>query len=151
MNPAVNWQLLKQHMIQSCLRNAKRFFFFNKFISSKGKKSFYLKIYIYEHVMKVLDVPCNVLWKMQMHFQESWSMPAGEGDKFGPQWADPRMEGVGRALERDYTHSTVGSADLPPDSVLWCSSLFWLLPLNSPQMGNGKRPAAWESNQEDHS
>lgn len=26
-----------------------------------GKKSFHLKIYIYEHVMNVLDVPCNVL------------------------------------------------------------------------------------------
>lgn len=34
------------------------------------------------------------------------------------------IEGVAGALERDYTHLTVGSADLPPDSVLWCSSLF---------------------------
>lgn len=80
MNPAVNWQLLKQHMIQSSLRNAKCFFF-NKSISSKGeKKSFHLKIYIYEHVMNVLDVPCNVLWKIQMRFQESWGKPAGQGD-----------------------------------------------------------------------
>lgn len=70
--------------------------------------------------------------------------------QFGPSWADPRMEGVGRALERDYTHLTEGSVALPPDSVLWCPSLFGLLPLNSSQMGSGKRPAAWENNQEDH-
>ena len=102
--------------------------------------------------MNVLDVPCNVLWKIQMHFQESWSMPAGQGDSLALGGQIQGMEGVGGgALERDYTHLTVGSADLPPDSVLWCSSLFWLLPLNSPQMGNGKRPAAWENNQEDHS
>lgn len=30
--------------------------------------------------MNVLDVPCNVLWKIQMHFQESWSMSIGQGD-----------------------------------------------------------------------
>lgn len=52
---------------------------FNKFVSSKGKKLFHLKIYIYEHVMNVLDVPCNVLWKILIHFQESWSKPAGQG------------------------------------------------------------------------
>lgn len=80
MNPAVNWQLLKQHMIQSCLRNAKCFFSPNKFISSKGKKSSHLKIYIYEHVMNVLDVPRNVLWKIQMRFQESWSKPDSQRD-----------------------------------------------------------------------
>lgn len=32
--------------------------------------------------MNVLDVPCNVLWKMQMRFQESWGKPAGQGDSW---------------------------------------------------------------------
>lgn len=31
------------------------------FIQGGGGESFHLKIYIYEHVMNVLDVPCNVL------------------------------------------------------------------------------------------
>lgn len=30
--------------------------------------------------MNVLDVPCNVLWKIQMHFQESRSKPANQKD-----------------------------------------------------------------------
>lgn len=63
--------------------------------------------------------------------------------QFGPSWAGPMMEGVGRARERDYACLTMGSADLLPDSVLWC------LPLSSSQMGSGERPAAWEHNQED--
>lgn len=78
MNPAVNWQLLKQHTIQSCLRNAKCFLF-QQVHFIQGKKLFHLKIYIYEHVMNVLDVPCNVLWKILIRFQESWSKPAGQG------------------------------------------------------------------------
>ena len=126
-------------------------FFPNKFISSKEKKSFHLKIYIYEHVMNVLDVPCNVLWKIQMLFQESWSKPASQGDSLAFSGQIRGMEGVDQALERDYNRLTVGSADLPPDSVLWYSSLFWRPSLNFSQMGSGKRPAAWDNNQEDHS
>lgn len=101
--------------------------------------------------MNVLDVPCNVLWKIQMRFQESWSKPASQGDSLVFSGQIQGMEGVSRALERDYTCLTVGSADLPPDSVLWYSSLFWLFPLNSPKMGSAKRPAAWENNQKHHS
>lgn len=97
--------------------------------------------------MNVLDVPGNVLWKIQMRFQESWNKPDSQGDSLAFSGQIQGMEGV----KRDYTSSTVGSADLAPDIVLWSSSLFWLLPLNSPQMGSGKRPAAWENNQEYHS
>lgn len=107
MNPAVNWQLLKQHMIQSCLRNAKCVFL-QQVHFIQGKTSFRLKIYIYEHVMNVLDVPCNVLWKIQMHFQESWSKPAGHGDSLDLSGQIQGMEGVGWALERDYTRLAVG-------------------------------------------
>lgn len=68
--------------------------------------------------MNVLDVPCNVLWKTQMHFQESWSKPASQGDSLAFSGQIQGMEGVDQTLERDYNHLTVGSADLPPDSVL---------------------------------
>lgn len=65
------------------------------------KKSFYLKIYIYEYIMNVLDVPCNVLWKIQMPFQESWSKPAGQGDSLAlrgqVQWWK-ESAGLGRGI-----------------------------------------------------
>lgn len=37
MNPAVNWQSLKQHMIQRCLKNAKCFFFQRAHFIQGGK------------------------------------------------------------------------------------------------------------------
>lgn len=53
--------------------------------------------------MNALDVPCNVLWKIQMRFQESWSKLLSQGDSLAFSGQIQGMQGVGWTLERDYT------------------------------------------------
>lgn len=75
--------------------------------------------------------------------------PAGQGRQLGPSWADPRMEGVGRALERDYTPLTVGSLLLFHQTV-FLVSLFVLTAISAPPDGQaGRDQLLGENNQED--